>query len=526
MSQLSVWRWFANVLAVFVLLSSFANANSDYAFSTLGEIDKGNWAGTTDPEITKSSETDKFLFFDQVVQDRFFEESISSQSHELLRFWDFELPTASCPNIVLGENVQYLRYLFRLLAISYVFESLKEKNVVLYQISGETMNCSINWGDVFNSCKPKSEEMKKFLKRSQVRYLVDFDIKKFQILSSNDKKNWLEKLYSEHDFELSRRLLEKNLSSSKRTDVSEVVKTLTEQCLVEKNAINMICSEEDDLYGISRSPQARELIANSHVINVINQGGFGEACIDRFIDTFKEKEMDYTWLESLFPIVRKKMVSQKKRYQQGDLFLPGALKEFEMKGLGDFLFAEATPTPVPTPKPTPKPTPTPKPVVVAVATPVPTPIPTPKPTPTPEPTPVPSAVQIAIAKLKSSPKLDKVDVNMKDFRDDFVFTPIVKSKLEVRMKSYQTREALNEMKEFDLLGSKDQPMSLIFLKLMIDTNNHTGLWNVISVLGNPLYTINDIDNDKEIFFMELNNSVQTKGKWVITIVREKKKASP
>ncbi|GAB4012087.1 MAG: hypothetical protein Fur0010_07540 [Bdellovibrio sp.] len=522
MSQHSVWRWFANIFLCLVLALSFHAYGADtYAFANLGEHETGHWAGVTAPEIEKSSVTKNYIFSEQKIFDQFFEDAISKESYDLFRFWDVELPIASCPSLIFSENYQYLRYLFRLLAISYLVESMKEYQIVLHQLTGESHHCPIEWNNLFSSCRPKTNEMKKFLKRSQVRYLTDFNLKKFEVIKSSEKNNWIRSLSHNVDYELSTRLIAGIKDQNEKT----IAQTLKQACDEKKAAIQLICSEEDHLFGISSSPQARELIVNSHVINVINQGGFGEACVDRFINSFKDKEMDYPWLHSLFPLVKRKLQQNKNRYLQGDLFLPGALKEFELKGLGDFLFAEAKPTPKPTPVPTPIPTPTPTPKVVVVATPAPTPIPTPIPTPTPVPTPVPSAVQIAINKLVANPKLDMVEVNMRDFRDDFVFTPIVKSKLEGRMKSYQTREALQEMKEFDKLGSKDQPMSLIFLKLLIDTNNHVGMWNVISILGNPLYVMNDIDPTREIVLIELRNGVDTKGKWVIVVHREKKKAS-
>ena len=527
-----VWRLFAKLLLTFSLiigLSLAAYSAEEYAFSQLGEQDTGHWIGATDPDIEVLPQSKQLIFREQKKYDRYFEDNISDVSFDLFRFWDFELPQASCPNSSFSENVHYLRYLFRLLAISYLAESLKDHHVLIHQLTGEPTLCPVDWNTLFKSCVPQTDEMKKFIKRSQVRYMSDLNLKAIPVLNSSQREDWVKGFLKDQASNLTIRILQKRLESSKNKDMKILVNQLISSCKERTDAIQMICSENDDLYGISRSPQARDLILQSHIMSVINQGGFGEACIDRFINTFKTKERNYEWLDALFPLIRRKLLVEKKRYLQGDLFLPGALKEFEMKGLGDFLFAEATPAPTPVPTPKPTPLPTPKPTPIPMVTVAPTPMPTPKPTPTPPPAPEKSAIQIAIDTLHANEKLPSVIVNMKKFKKDYVFTPITKSKLELRLKSYQTRDALAEMKEFDKLGSADEPVSLIFIKLMIDTNNHVGLWNVVGVIGEKFYIVNDIDSSSKQtpLFIKLENSVETRGRWVISVLREpKKKASP
>lgn len=527
-----VWRLFAKLTFTFALilsLSGTAYSEEEYAFSQLGEQDTGHWVGTTAPEVEIQPQNKQLIFREQRMNDRYFESNISDVPFDLFRFWEIELPQASCPASSFSENVHYLRYLFRLLAISYLAESLKDHHLLVHQLTGEPTLCPVDWNTLFKSCKAQSSEMIKFVKRSQVRYMNDLDLKKVPVLNSSQREDWAREFLKSQASDLTMRVLQKRMANKKQPDMKILVNQLITSCKERTEAIEMICSENDDLFGISRSPQARDLILQSHIMSVINQGGFGEACVDRFIETFKSKERNYEWLDALFPLIKRKLTEEKKRYLQGDLFLPGALKEFEMKGLGDFLFSEVKPEPTPAPTPKPTPVPTPKPTPVPMVTAAPTPIPTPKPTPTPAPPPERSAIQVALDTLAEDSKLIEVAVNMKKFKKDYVFTPITKSKLELRLKSYQTREALSEMKEFDKLGSKDEPMSLIFVKLLIDTNNHIGLWNVVGILGETFYINNDIDEatNSEPFLIKLSNSVQTKGRWVISVMREpKKKASP
>ena len=84
-----------------------------------------------------------------------------------------------------------------------------------------------------------------------------------------------------------------------------------------------------------------------------------------------------------------------------------------------------------------------------------------------------------------------------------------------------TRDALKEMKTFDKLGSEEGPVPLLFLKYMIDMQEHTGLYNLINVLGDEFYVSNEIDSafkpDSEK--VKLINDESTGGKWQLYILR-------
>ncbi len=206
---------------------------------------------------------------------------------------------------------------------------------------------------------------------------------------------------------------------------------------------------------------------------------------------------------------------------QGELFLPGALKEFDDKGLSNFLFVApkvtpkavakvvAKPTPKPTPRPTPKPTPRP--------TPKPTPRPTPR--PTPKPTPRPSQFELAYKKMLVSRK-GIAKVNMKLMEKDFIFSRKMIRALHEPLKSYQTRDALEDMKTFDKLGTKTEPVSLYFLKYLIDKAQHQGLFNITSVLGSRFWLKNDIDKINRPVYVELRNDKTTGHKWQIIVLSD------
>jgi hypothetical protein len=84
-----------------------------------------------------------------------------------------------------------------------------------------------------------------------------------------------------------------------------------------------------------------------------------------------------------------------------------------------------------------------------------------------------------------------------------------------------TREALQEMMSYDKLGSKEGPVPLIFLKYMIDMQEHHGLWNIISVLGDKFYVSNEIDAglNPEVQFVQMSNNESTGRQWQLFVLR-------
>ena len=84
-----------------------------------------------------------------------------------------------------------------------------------------------------------------------------------------------------------------------------------------------------------------------------------------------------------------------------------------------------------------------------------------------------------------------------------------------------TRDALMEMMNYDKLGTKDGPVPLMFIKFMIDMEEHHGLWNMISILGDKFYVSNEIDSfySPKAEFIQLMNNETTGNQWQIYILR-------
>jgi hypothetical protein len=528
-----VLKRFLSLLVSFFLATGLFAASADHHYDSarLGELSPPDFTGpghdffrfdiVSGEAVSKEEERRKYLFSNYL--DPF--------SMEMARWWINDVPAkAACPAYYLKDNVEYMRYLFRLVTISYSVEALKSKALLAHRLGKDGGGaCSVAFKDVFSSCSPSSDDMKKFLARAPQRYLHDFELYRIPRLSSVQRRHFIE------DFEKNRESYAKESIASfalsnacgktcSGLNEQKLISDLENSCVQDKALIHDLCSERDDLYGLSNTTIPRELLLKSNIMAVINNGGFGENCLERFVEIFKHRERSRESLPTMFALVKKELENSGiNRYPQGDLFIPGALKEFDDKGLGDFLFATPTPTPtpMPTPIPTPVPTPTPTPVPV-IATVV-----TPTPTPTPVPTPIPrqiSAFERAVAIVKVEGE-EMAVVDMERFSRDFSFTPEMLKALAAPLKDYQTREALEDMKEYDSLGSFGSPVRLTFVKYMIDQNFHQGLWNISSVIGEKFFVINDIDREKDPVYIQLGNNPAT-GRWEITILRSPPKIAP
>jgi hypothetical protein len=503
-------------------------SNRYYDTVFLGERNFEIYSGPLDPKIHYNEHIKAQTFLDEIYYNTFFENNLEKNIFEWDRLWNEEMPAMSyCPNFYLNENIDYIRYLYRLISISYLFESIKDHAKLSYKLGYNSDVCDLDWDKLFGKCSPKSKNMKTFIERAKYRYLLGFDPLSEGLMTLADAKEWVKTLHQNFDKETitGKRLNDWCLEKKNcgRFSYEELQEGLANVCNKDSDLIQKICSEEDNLYGISHSKIPKELLLKSNITRVINNGGFASACLNRFSLIFKERESYYPWLEEAFPLVKKKLEKEGEDYLQGQIFIPGALKEFDDRGLTSFLFVEPTPTPIPTPEPTP--TPAPK-IVEVRPTPKPEIKPTPVPlaTPTPKPTPAPvqlSQFEMAVKKLNDE-KLKLSHVDMKKFSGEFPQVKRLMKAIEGPLRDYQTRKALTDMKKYDKLGSESQPMRLLFLKLLIDQDSHVGLWNIVSIIGEKFYVINDLDKKNDPILVKLHNSQETNGEWQLTILSDQK----
>jgi hypothetical protein len=297
-------------------------------------------------------------------------------------------------------------------------------------------------------------------------------------------------------------------------------------CEADQKLMTLICSEEDEVYGLANNRDAYFLLGLSNVINTYNKGGEALGCLRRFSEVMAHKEARYPVLDLLFPPLQTFLRERhQERFLQGRVFFFGAGKEYEEKGLPD-LFVKSQPLKVeklPTPDPEPAVDASARPAVTVTAAPAElrAPVVAPKKEPVKEiPAPVKSAF-LQAAELRLGGDLERVEVDMLKLKYDYVFSLNMINALAERLKTFMTREALVEMTTSDKLGTREGPVPLLFLKYMIDMQEHHGLWNIISVMGDKFYVSNEIDAPFKPApeLVHLANNDETGHQWQLFILR-------
>jgi hypothetical protein len=234
------------------------------------------------------------------------------------------------------------------------------------------------------------------------------------------------------------------------------------------------------------------------------------------------KERHYPVLNGMQPIVYSQLkANYGERYLLGRAFVYGALKEFTQKGLNNIFEPKVAKVET---QPVEKPV---EPVKIAVAEvrPVVEEVKLPaveeKPTLTTEVAVIEKTAFLQASEVRVGQNLDRVDVDMLKFRYDYVFSMAELQLLSDSLKDYVARGALEEMRAWDKLGEKEAPVPLTFLKYLIDSENHQGLYNVTGVLGEKFWVINDIDKFKNLNseYIELKNDASTGNSWQLFVLR-------
>ena len=510
----------SNRLVIILFCFSLIFLNTSIKATIIGELDPGIYAGPNRPDYEVNRSKGDLIFSDDKFSNEYIFYLQKSDVLDIYSNWlNYILNANNCSNENFKKDLKYMRYVFRLITLSYLVEANKILFTDMYKYGVKKNSCDVNWMNVFSKCQPIGNEMKKFISRIS-KDALSLNKQNLKVMNKVKWFNEFTKIKKDNlnGLNLSQNVLNAGCQEMKCENGENVKEILERQCSKNLKLAEMICSEKDQLYGLSYIDLAKDLIMNANVINVLNSEGNGKGCVQRFINSYKLKENVYDDLFLIFPSVYRDLKKKKATYVQGPLYAPGALKEFDDMGLKDFLVVK--PKVKPKPKP-PKikiePTPIPKKVVKIKVTqpPKPTPVPTLKPVPVKKV----SAFKKAYEKLLNK-NLKNINVNMSDFKDDFLFTLKMNKFLKNQLKGYQTQVALNDMKKFDKLGTKGSPVLLMFIKFLIDNKMHQGLYNINSVLGDKFYVKNDIDKDDRIALVTLKNDESTKYKWNIVILKD------
>lgn len=494
----------------------------------MGEKNFSHYQGPRDPNFSIDNYQGHLTWEDHRINLDFFNYYTSVEIEEI-RNINYELSNAlSCPHFVLNKHYDYLRYSNRLITLSYLYESIEYRNLIAKKLNNKN-TCSVNWENTLKRCQPRSRDMKEFLTNAKraLEYIEpyrvpgDFSINKF-------KKIWKKNLKNQYGADpAATRVLDECRKCNKLT-INKSLKVLENSCIKDVSIFNEICSEKDSLFGISKVQEPYFLLSRSNITRVFDEGGFASGCLRRFAQQFKHKEKEYPQLKKIFSTIYSNLHNSKdKKFIQGRLFLAGALKEFSDKGLKS-IYEEKEEVKVAKNN---------IPLVLEETIIVPVKkekLLTEKKIVTKKKKQVKKRKKVVVdnrssflkaAQYREKFNLNYVLVDMLQFRYDLQFSIEVLNVLEKNIENYLSYSALKEMQKFDNLGSKKGPVPLMFLKFLIDSDKHQGLYNVLNILGSKFYVNNDIDKGLAgpYDYIELKNDSTTNYNWQISVLKNIKK---
>jgi len=439
------------------------------------------------------------------------DQNISLKAERFLGFWinDFK-KNMLCTNNEYGKYRDYFRYVYRLLYISLLSETLEEIALYLKKYSG----VKIDPIKELRSCQPKSDDMKKFL--SRVKHFDFFKRSRLvgELLPSQKSEELKNIKGNKSPF------INHFVCSGTSCELSEVIESLKNYVFKISKEIRQACEGTESLAKVSNKEILLSLIYDSPALNIFESDRLKSACLNK-INEKEFRRLSGLGLSNLLEkVIRFK---QNSSYSEivgnnslGNLFNFGALKYFDNLGLGDFIFKEIK--------------------VAQIKKPI-------------EIKQIIKVIKKKKVNKKISKKIKKIEFQTKkNDEKKYILSAIEKAILSFRVKSesinvdmdkfsldypeikkefikiqkpleiFQTRKSLSIMREVDNLGHKKQPFPLKFLKFLIDFDFHQGLYNILGEIGEEFYVLNDIENKNKPFKILLKNDEATNYKWHIKVI--------
>lgn len=483
------------ILILSILSISVFSSNSHW----IGEKDFDIYYGPLDPALKNNYRLGSSIFLDDHFADFYFYGKTTPTLYNLNSFYSNNIASGFlCSINDYNKSENYIHYLHRLTAISLQYEFLKKIHISLYQVSESEKKCDLTYEEVFKSCKPKTEEMKKFVKRVDQFFPDIIDWGNYPLLRKYATFSNLEKYQKSSTQIVQKYFPDDNVENS-----------FLRACQKVKAEIQALCSEKDTYFGMSKFSEIQNQIENSSAFKIINSEESGKACIEQFKEVnLKNEDIDY-----ISNYVLKSEVTTIDKINES-IYWYGSLKEFDDLGVEVVatqeviipksieVKKEVTPVVVSKNEPEVEKEVT-KPKEVVVYKRLPDLIQT-------------SAFHDALKEFKRTRRFS--EFNMTKMKTDYKYSKKILQNLNGPLKPYQTRKALTDMKTIDRLGSINTPLSYLFLRFMVDYNLHQGLYNIKAILGDEFYIVNDIEKDKDIVKIRIDNNEQTKFKWQIWII--------
>ena len=185
----------ANVILVqFIVLllagSAFSKVDRVHRESYLGEKNLEMYAERYRPLIYQDIYQGELSFTDELFFRNYFTTYLFPKENEYSEFLNSELSAGLlCSNELLSKHFDDIRYAYRLVTLSYFLESnwhMKLMSDALYLKNG----CQFNLKSWLETCRPRSEEMKKFVGRLS-KFLPKYEE---SVPVNFTKKDWISEL--------------------------------------------------------------------------------------------------------------------------------------------------------------------------------------------------------------------------------------------------------------------------------------------------------------------------------------------
>lgn len=461
-------------LFLFTLSSPlFGGESSSLESLQTGPVNLGDYHGVHGP-FFRFDAYGRVYSWDEDLEKLYLSSLLSPELNRIQSFVSSELRAGIfCPDHIFLKHKEKIRYYYRLLALSYLHESLR-----LWE---SQKACPYKVEDILKSCSPKSLWMKDiigFIRHSDIFHKTNLSVEKFMKLRGGKASSFCE------------------------TD--------------RKNFLE-ICSEKDSLYGLPEQVAPYWVLKDSHIMNLFSSEELGKGCLKRFSSFYRFKTKTYPGLSRLFDAA---MESLPPRHPEGIVFSYGSLQQF---GRLSSIFGSAKEKPklakgdhkneiletrlVPTP------------LIIKKKKEIEEKIKKEK----PKKEKVYSAFFDACLHREKF-NLQEAPVDMEKFHYDLLLGGEKKEKAREAFSQFRERKIIDAMYKHESFGKNQAPVPLVFIKYLLDIKDHQTLFSLTQILGNSFYIQNDFDTGESRCRKELSRLSydRRKREWLLSVLDKKK----
>lgn len=466
------------ILGVLLLLCSDIYAKDDLKFyfekRYLGEWQVPMYLGPKDPASSALKYKADMITLDEVDRRRVIDSIYPNQLIRLTDFYaDFFKPALECPLKKRIEGAPYIFYGHQLIALSLIEEYLRALRLTSRQLSFLKSSCDFKTANLLRQCKAPRGEMKKFLNRALNKIDKTDRSDQFQLSSISD---WLKS-----NGVIAKRYIRECHNNNNCERKSNVESFMNSTCQALKKNFLELCSGEGDYYNLASYFQIGDFFDSSNLSNALLLDKIPLSCPQALRDEFAPREQYHKELDWAFTDSTDLLGKDNK----GRLFITGALREFDLKGLDTFLFNAAK---IIKQKP-------PEPAIKAIAI-------KEKKKKIVDKKSIPSIEKVikakevtlspieeAVAQIRKGQALAYPD--MEKMSQYYKFEKDKLALLSENLKIFMQKEALIDLKNHDKFGSIKEPVRFLFIWFMITQNKREGIKNFRSIIGDEFYMIND-----------------------------------